>query len=97
VGIVAAVELKDGSLLMAGGWSSNNPTDALKSADLVDPVTGTVTTLDLPAPRAQSAGVLLPDGRALIVGGVSSSSSPCLKTAELYVPGDETTTGQNSP
>jgi hypothetical protein len=75
-----AITLKYGRILLAAGSSASD------STELVDPVTGKSS----PGPtlnntRAVPAGVLLMDGRALVLGGVSDQGT-FLDTAEVYVP-----------
>ena len=90
-----AVELHDGSVLVAGGRISN--CEATASAEVFDPTSGAWSTV-APMARARSSAeaVVLTDGRVLVVGGNYSSSqgSVCglgsLDDAELYTPWDHT-------
>jgi YVTN family beta-propeller protein len=78
--------LTNGKVLIAGGL--NNASNALNTAELYDPTTGTVSpTGNLTAPngRARHASVVLPNGHVLLVGGADSAGIP-LATAELYDP-----------
>jgi N-acetylneuraminic acid mutarotase len=83
-----AIQLGDGSVLVAGGFNSAPPAEvAVASAELYDPNTGTWSdTADLVEARAGATATLLSDGRVLITGGFGSNSMP-LVTAELYDPG----------
>ena len=96
-----ATLLQDGKVLLAGGGAM----DALGTAELYDPATGTFTeTGSLTTGRGMHTATLLTDGRVLIVGGIggefdvsgSSDSSKPLPTAELYDPatGTFTETGE---
>src|SRR5262245_27766187 len=73
-----ATLLRDGTVLMAGGWY----TSVYASAELYNPVTGIFTaTPDMTQPRVGHTATLLLDGRILMTGGTNYSDS-----AELYVP-----------
>jgi hypothetical protein len=73
---------------MTGGWDANG--DALATAELYDPKTGTFSqTGSMATPRQNAFATLLSDGRVLIIGGWNCSpSSACrhLSSAELYDP-----------
>jgi len=74
-----ATLLRDGRVLIAGGWSPG----VLASAELYDPATGTFTpTGSMTRARQGHAATLLPDGRVLIAGDG--------RTAELYDPASGT-------
>jgi hypothetical protein len=81
-----ATLLKNGDVLIAGGWScprsSCSTAVALASAELYDPKTGKFhSTGSMFAARAQATATLLADGRVLMTGGVRPP-----ETAELYDP-----------
>ena len=94
----SATLLSDGRVLMAGGMDQQD--DALASAELFDPKSGTFSlTGSLTAVRASHTATLLSDGRVLIVGGVVHVPSEApLASAELYDPktGTFTPTGSMS-
>jgi hypothetical protein len=82
--------LQDGTVLIAGGWSTVNAMtdDALRSAVLYDPIGRTFRpTGNLVTKRYGHTATLLPDGMVLVVGGSSSGDLEwTLSTAELYDP-----------
>ena len=82
-----ATTLKDGRVLIAGGWESFSGTTltATSSAEIYDPTTKTFTaTGSMTGPRASQDATLLADGRVLLSGG--SNGANRLKTAEIYDP-----------
>jgi hypothetical protein len=84
-----AVSLKDGTILLAGGYRPNEAGEwtVLQTAELFDPVAGTVSTAGpMAGARTAHAAVGLLDGRVLLVGGWNHSTGQ-LATAEVYVPG----------
>ncbi len=81
-----AVLLKDGGVLIEGGWSANGDT---ATAELYDPATGTFKpTGALPSARLYDTATLLADGRVLFVGGDGTGGNdPSIPaSAELYDP-----------
>jgi hypothetical protein len=104
-----ATLLQNGKVLIAGGSSSNGGTDALgshglifASAELYDPATGKFTTTgSMSVRRVHHTATLLKDGRVLIAGGFTCSSTlacnnadvNALASAEIYNP----KTGKFSP
>ena len=80
-----AIRLRDGRVLVAGGSGGAN-NDRLASAELFDPATQTFRPVGAMASARQGdatyvgfVATLLPDGRALVIGG-----SAGLETAEIY-------------
>jgi N-acetylneuraminic acid mutarotase len=77
-----AVQLSDGTVLVAGGRTNNSPLVITASAEVYDTVrsqwvaTGSMTTL-----REGHAAILLDSGQVLAVGGGNPGA---LATAELY-------------
>lgn len=64
-----AVRLEDGSVLIAGGYSSPR-IGSLASAEIFDPDAQAWTrTSDMGIRRASAAAILLPDGQVLVTGG----------------------------
>jgi hypothetical protein len=82
-----ATVLRNGMVLVAGGYGSNGIID---SAELYDPSTGMwSSTGSMSAPRVSHTATLLPSGKVLVVGGETSDSPPTFgrtNTAELYDP-----------
>jgi hypothetical protein len=81
----AAAPLGDGRVLVAGGWALTSNSDrSLATAAIYDPVSDTWTaTGAMAAGRASGSMVALPDGRALIVGGVDATYR-VMDTAEIW-------------
>jgi hypothetical protein len=77
----AAVGLRDGSVLVAGGWSGSDPT---ATAELYEPGRGFTRLAPMTTPRGGFSATLLPDGRVLIAGGTNGDEP--LRTAELFDP-----------
>jgi hypothetical protein len=82
----AAARLADGTVLIAGGTTTDGV--VLQTAEIYDPSaeTTTPTTLPMLIPRTGASATTLIDGRVLIAGG-SSNGSTDLKSAEIYSPG----------
>lgn len=81
----AAVRLKDGRILVAGGSTSTGA--ALASAEIYDPSTGHWTlTGSMSQARYGESLTLLANGYVLVSGGYSSASAPALSTAEIFDP-----------
>lgn len=77
-----ATLLQDGTILVAGGVTGNV---TLQSAEVLDPVTQTFTSLpNMTAPRNQQTATLLPNGRVLIAAG--STDATTLTSAEEFDP-----------
>jgi hypothetical protein len=78
--------LHDGRVLVAGGRVSAGGGVPLASAELYDPVTETWrSTGPLAAARWSHTATLLPDGRVLVAGGYSATTT-LLSSAELFDP-----------
>jgi len=76
----AATLLKDGRVLVAGGW--------LATAELFDPATGTFAPTGS-MQMARTTATLLNDGKVLVTGGLDVNGN-ALTTAELYDPANGT-------
>jgi hypothetical protein len=77
-----AVPLRDGRVLVLGGWSRGRPSG---SAELYLPGKGRwVSTGSLSVPRGAPTATRLHDGRVLVVGGTNGNGT--LRSAELYDP-----------
>jgi hypothetical protein len=82
-----ATLLEDCKVLIAGGDGATSGSDALRSAEIYDPKTGTfAATQDrLLQAREYHTATLLPGGGVLIAGGAGGGDSITpLKSAELY-------------
>ena len=88
-----ATLLADGTVLIVGGSTAGCcPVRMLPTAELYDPRTGTFkATGDMTTSRGDHTATLLPDGRVLIAGGVSTPNA-VLAGAELYDPATKTFT-----
>jgi hypothetical protein len=92
----SATRLKDGSVLIVGGWSEDG--SAFSTAELYDPATRKFrATGSMVEGRSGHMATLLKDGRVLIVGGYGEDNG-VLASAELYDPatGEFTKTGSMS-
>jgi hypothetical protein len=79
--------LNNGKVLAAGGRVSAGANQALASAELYDPRTGTwANTGSMAQARWSHTATLLPDGRVLVAGGTSGNATPSLSSAELFNP-----------
>ncbi len=90
-----AVRLFDGRVLVAGGTVSNDVENQTSSTQLYDPEKNTWATVpDMHFARSYFTGVLLPDGRVLVLGGrvpraPNVSDSFFSPTAEVFDPSTE--------
>jgi len=88
-----ATRLPDGKVLVVGGVNPRPQQEQKATAELYDPGTGTwSSTGSLAAGRTEHTATLLPNGKVLVVGGVSviddsqETPLPLLVSAELYDP-----------
>lgn len=83
----AVTLLPSGKVLVAGGSNSTGAfNNAISTAELYDPATGSFTaTGSMTTPRAEPQGILLPNGKVLVAGGYDTSGG-VLASAELYDP-----------
>ncbi|HXJ74784.1 MAG TPA: kelch repeat-containing protein, partial [Candidatus Dormibacteraeota bacterium] len=88
-----ATLLPNGKVLVAGGARSYNSfSNALSSAEIYDPNTGTWRpTASMIGAHSSHGAILLPNGKVLVAGGIGSSNV-VTSNAELYDPATETWT-----
>jgi hypothetical protein len=94
----AVVTLPSGKVLIAGGFLNGKPAEYLKSAELFNPETRTFEPLEgatheLVERHDEIAAVLLPSGKALLVGGYDGLA--WFKSMEVFNP--ETNTFELAP
>jgi len=84
-----ATLLPDGSVLVIGGFSGGGRVTALAEAEVYHPSSGAWTPVaNLHEARAGHTATLLPDGRALVIGGSTSGDGfHPTASAELFDPG----------
>jgi len=81
----AAVLLRNGSVLIAGGDGGGD--HSLAAAELYDPATGSRATGAMSTTREEFASALLSDGKLLAVGGFDvPGTGKLLSSAEIYDP-----------
>jgi Galactose oxidase, central domain len=91
-GLHTATLLPTGKVLIVGGGNTGGGSppfagDGSATAEVYDPATGTFTPTANTTTRIGHTATLLPDGKVLIAGGITSGSSGSpLATAELYDP-----------
>ena len=84
-----AISLRSGQVLIAGG---DNGGTSLQTAELFDPATDTFTALpasgntELQSPREGAVAASLPNGQAVIAGGLDTVSANTWQSAELVLP-----------
>jgi hypothetical protein len=80
-----ATLLRDGRVLVVGGYSLSSVGRSTALSELYDPATGRWTqTGSLRTPRRNHTATLLPDGTVLVAGGFNSGG--WLRSAEVYDP-----------
>ena len=90
---VTATLLGDGKVLVAGGSTGCDSPCFTASAELYDPATSRFAlTGRMTVPRAEARAVLLRTGDVLLVGGIPTTDSAALLSAELYHPSTGTFT-----
>lgn len=85
--LFSATRLADGRFLITGGYSTLRRR-TLDTAEIYDPARGEFRSLEarLRRPRFGHTGVLLPDGRVLVVGGKVLDTNADVLPAELFDP-----------
>ncbi len=80
------IRLRDGRFMIFGGFIDE--TDATDTVEIWDPATlsFSVHTSKMMVPRAEHTLTLLPNGRVLIVGGVSTVGGAPLASTEIFDP-----------
>ena len=80
----AATLLPSGKVLLTGGESGSEPSDAIA---ILDPASGTISNVQatLVTARAWHTATLLPDGTVLILGGIGAHGK-FVTTAEVFDP-----------
>jgi len=77
-----AVTLADGRVLLVGGSGPDSGDQTFATAEIYDPAIGTWASAgSLALPREHFGLVALPDGGALVVGGVSGAETPAATTS----------------
>ena len=76
-------KLDDGRILLTGGRATSGG-PCLNTAELYNPVAGTIAPLNMVAARSHHTATLLPDGSVLLAGGACGGAA--LATAERYLP-----------
>jgi uncharacterized protein YjdB len=80
-----AMRLLDGRVLVSGGGDRCGA--VFNTAAVFDPSTNKWSAArSMTAAREFHSAALLPDGRVLVAGGVTASSSPAVASAEIYDP-----------
>jgi hypothetical protein len=83
----AAIRLRDGRVLIAGGWTGDGVT---ATAEIFNPASGRFEAAgNMQVPRMSPVVVTLPDGRIVIIGGQSAVGVPSA-SAELFDPASAT-------
>ena len=86
--------LNDGRVLLTGGHGGVGGGTPLATAELYDPATGTFSIsgpVPMATPRYYHTATVLPDGRVLVAGGLSSgAAASVVDAAEVYDPATRT-------
>jgi N-acetylneuraminic acid mutarotase len=80
-----ALQLAGGKILITGGRDGSYGSNMLNSADVYNPATGLFSaTGNLLEPRQYHSATLLLNGKVLVAGGMSTTGTAAISTAELY-------------
>ena len=87
----AATLLPDGTVLVAGGYSSSEYVGAMSSAEIYDAATGVWDlTNQMNSARGDFTATALTNGDVLIAGGIDNFPPTALSSTELYGPNSTT-------
>ncbi|MGZ3450371.1 MAG: Kelch repeat-containing protein [Polyangiales bacterium] len=94
-----ATTLADSRVLVVGGIASMSTTElGIDTVDVFDPATSSwSTTAKLPEGRVQHGAVRLPDGRVMIVGGLSGWDMSAAPLATTFIFDPKTSTWASGP
>ncbi|RKG99025.1 PKD domain-containing protein [Corallococcus carmarthensis] len=83
----AVTLLPSGKVMVTGGFATYPATTPLRAVDFYDPATNTWTAgPQMAFARGAHTATLLPSGKVLVVGGVSTGDSVANRVVELYDP-----------
>ncbi|WP_158277343.1 kelch repeat-containing protein [Opitutus sp. ER46] len=82
----ALVRLNDGRVLLAGGLTYSGTSSMTASMEVFDPSTNTFTSIASMSQPRDPAGILLPNGKVLLVGGPTPPSGAGTNVCELFDP-----------
>jgi hypothetical protein len=83
--------LPSGKVLLAGGYNPAGPFVAVPESEIFDPATGNFHTAGkMLVGRWSASAAILPDGRALIVGGIINPMQAATDATEIFDPKTET-------
>ncbi|EPX59692.1 High-affinity leucine-specific transport system, periplasmic binding protein LivK [Cystobacter fuscus DSM 2262] len=96
----SATLLPNGKVLVVGGAGGREDSDwawGISTAEVYDPASGTWSaTSSMISPRYSHTATLLPNGKVLIIGGITPAPERSVATAEVYDPASDTWTATSS-